>query len=75
MIKCMSEVKTLSEVSQMSKISESNLIHNINRRKRKKNDDPEKLIAGVDYLLTRYGVEKYTPSGIYKITGGAACDF
>ena len=64
------DIKTFSEVVEMTGIDEILLEHNIGMLKRKRKDDPEKLIAGTDYIKTKLGNEKYTPVGIEKIIKG-----
>ena len=57
----MTDFKTVAEVAKSTGMKESLLEHNISTMKRRKVDDPAKLIAGIDYIHTRGKVEKYTP--------------
>lgn len=66
----MSDLKTFDEVVKATGKSESFLAHNLTLLKKKKPSDPERLIAGVDFIKTKGGREKYTPDGVRKLVGG-----
>jgi len=70
MIKKMSDLKTFDEVVEVSDTNKNVLIHNLTLLKKKNSNDPERLIAGVDFIKTKEGRKKYTPVGILKLTKG-----
>ena len=66
-IKHMADIKTFTEVVETTGISKNLLTHNLLYLKKKKPNDPERLIAGVDFVKTKGGRELYTPAGIEKL--------
>jgi len=64
------DIKTLNEVVEITGINEALLKNNITMMKKKRSGDPEKLIAGVDYIESKNKRELYTPVGIKKLTKG-----
>ena len=62
-----SDLKMIREIAELYK-KDLNLLENkVRRLKNAKKVNKNKLIAGVDYIHTNLGNEKYTPVGIRKI--------